>query len=363
MYRINQNIKAPKALFDRINEECLRARAIAPPAQENVEALTAEIKALIKARDAVLVAHFYVDEQLQALAEATGGLVSDSLDMAYFGNDHPATTLAVCGVRFMGETAKILTPAKTVLMPSLEATCSLDLGCPIDLFRAFKANHPDRTVVVYANTSAEVKAEADWVVTSGNAIQIVNHLHEQGEKILWAPDRHLGNWIQTQTNADMLCWQGHCVVHDEFKSTQLNHLMALHPDAVVIAHPESPFEVLDHAEVIGSTKVLIETVSKSSAQKFIVATDEGIFYKMRQSQPQKTFLLAPTGGKGATCTSCGSCPWMALNDLQGLRNCLRDQSNEITIDPAIQKKALQPIKRMLDFSKSQGLAIHAIGDA
>ncbi|MGZ8257364.1 MAG: quinolinate synthase, partial [Gallionella sp.] len=178
------------------------------PAVTDKPALIAHIKAMLKAQDAVLVAHYYVHPDLQDLAEATGGIVSDSLDMANFGNQHPAQTIVVAGVRFMGETAKILNPEKRVLMPDLEAECSLDLGCPADEFSVFCDAHPDRTVVVYANTSAAVKARADWMVTSSIALPIVKYLHERGEKILWAPDKHLGGYIQDQTGADMLLWQG-----------------------------------------------------------------------------------------------------------------------------------------------------------
>ncbi|HEU0282630.1 MAG TPA: quinolinate synthase, partial [Gallionella sp.] len=196
------------------------------PKPEEKAALIAHIKQMLKEQDAVLVAHYYVNSDLQDLAEATGGYVSDSLDMARFGYEHPAKTIVVAGVRFMGETAKILNPEKRVLMPDLDANCSLDLGCPADEFIAFCDAHPDRTVVVYANTSAAVKARADWMVTSSIALPIVSHLKEQGQKILWAPDRHLGRYIQEQTGADMLLWQGSCVVHDEFKMNALEEMMA-----------------------------------------------------------------------------------------------------------------------------------------
>src|SRR5690606_20401107 len=176
------------------------------------------IKALLKQHNAVLVAHYYTDPLIQALAEETGGCVSDSLEMARFGHDHPADTLVVAGVKFMGETAKILTPQKRVLMPTLEATCSLDLGCPIDEFSAFCDQHPDRTVVVYANTSAAVKARADWVVTSSIALDVAEHLAANGKKIIWAPDRHLGDYVRRESGADILMWDGACIVHEEFKA-------------------------------------------------------------------------------------------------------------------------------------------------
>ncbi len=208
------------------------------------------------------MAHYYVDGDLQMIAEETGGYVSDSLDMARFGNQHPATTLVVAGVRFMGETAKILNPEKRVLMPTLEAECSLDLGCPADEFRRFCDAHPDRTVVVYANTSAEVKARADWVVTSSIAVKVAEHLHAKGEKILWAPDRYLGAYVQKVTGADMLLWQGSCVVHEAFKASELERTKARHPDAAVLVHPESPAPVIELADVVGSTTQLIKAAQE-----------------------------------------------------------------------------------------------------
>ena len=207
----------------------------------------------LRARDAVLVAHYYVDGDLQDLAQETGGCVADSLEMARFGRDHTAKTLVVAGVRFMGETAKILSPEKRVLMPDLEATCSLDLGCPPDQFAAFCDAHPDRTVVVYANTSAAVKARADWMVTSSCAVAIVRHLQSLGQKILWAPDRHLGGYIRQETGADMLLWDGACIVHDEFKGVELELMRREHPGALVLVHPESPASVVAQADVVGST--------------------------------------------------------------------------------------------------------------
>jgi len=205
------------------------ARVPQQPGPDERAALKAEIKALLEARDAVLVAHYYVDSELQDLAEETGGCVSDSLEMARFGRESKQQNLVVAGVRFMGETSKILNPEKRVFMPDLDATCSLDLGCPSEEFNSFCDQHPDRTVVVYANTSAAVKARADWMVTSSIALDIVGHLHAQGQKLIWAPDRHLGQYIQKQTGADMLLWQGSCLVHDEFKAEELKMLKAQHP--------------------------------------------------------------------------------------------------------------------------------------
>ncbi|MBE9532880.1 MAG: quinolinate synthase NadA [Proteobacteria bacterium] len=321
----------------------------------------AKIKVLLKEKNAAVIAHYYVDDELQALAEETGGYVSDSLDMANFGAQHSASTLVICGVRFMGETSKILSPEKTIIMPTLEAECSLDLGCPIDEFSEFCDQYPDREVVVYANTSVEVKARADWIVTSSNAIQIVNHLMAEGKKIVWGPDRHLGQYIKNKTGADMIMWQGNCVVHDEFKLYELEQLMAKHPDADVLVHPESPESVIAKADFVGSTKQIIAAGKKSKADTLIIATDHGLFYKMNQAVPGKTLIPAPTGGKSATCKSCAHCPWMAMNTLVNLYEALRDNTNTIEVDEATRQKALIPLNRMIDFSVQQGIL--TAGDA
>lgn len=309
------------------------------------------IKRLLKEKNAVLVAHYYTDPEIQVLAEETGGCVADSLEMARFGNQHSADMLIVAGVRFMGETAKVLTPEKTVVMPTLEATCSLDLGCPIEQFNAFCDQHPDRTVVVYANTSTAVKARADWIVTSSCALEIVEHLDDNGEKIIWGPDRHLGNYIQKQTGADMLMWQGACIVHDEFKTKALHDMKHLHPDAAVLVHPESPAEIIDLADAVGSTSQLIKAAQELPNKKFIVATDRGIFYKMQQLCPEKEFFEAPTAGDGATCRSCAHCPWMAMNGLAEIELALiNPEGKEVFVDMSLRDGALKSLNRMLDFS-------------
>jgi quinolinate synthase len=333
-----------------------------PGAAEKPE-LIARIKRMLKEQDAVLVSHYYVHPDLQDLAEVTGGIVSDSLDMANFGHQHPAKTIVVAGVRFMGETAKILNPEKRVLMPDLKAECSLDLGCPADEFSAFCDAHPDRTVVVYANTSAAVKARADWMVTSSIALPVVKHLKEQGKKVLWAPDRHLGNYVQEQTGADMLLWQGSCIVHDEYKAKELIALKAQHPQAKVLVHPESPRAIVQLADVVGSTTQLIRAAQNIDAKIFIVATDNGILHKMRTLCPGKIFLEAPTAGVGANCTSCSHCPWMAMNGLLNLAEVLESGRNEIYVDPAIIPRAVLPIERMLAFAKQIGLPTRGIGNA
>ena len=315
----------------------------------DLNALKAEIKAQLRAKDAVLIAHYYTDPMIQELAEETGGIVSDSLEMARFGNSHSAETLVVAGVKFMGETAKILTPHKRVLMPTLEATCSLDIGCPVDQFSAFCDQHPDRTVVVYANTSAAVKARADWVVTSSIALEVVDYLDSQGEKILWAPDKYLGNYVQKETGADMLLWDGSCIVHEEFKAKGIVDLKNIYPEAAVLVHPESPDSVVRLADVVGSTSQLIDAAMKLPNQKMIVATDQGIFYKMQQAVPDKELLVAPTGGSGATCRSCASCPWMGMNGLDNLLSCIENGTNEIFVDSKIAQQAIQSLDRMMNF--------------
>ncbi|MGS0740293.1 quinolinate synthase NadA [Glaciimonas sp. GG7] len=338
------------------------ARVAATPTQEEKTALKARIKRLLIEKQAVLVAHYYVDADLQDLAEETGGCVSDSLEMARFGRDHAAQTLVVAGVKFMGETSKILSPHKRVLMPDLDATCSLDLGCPADEFSAFCDAHPDRTVVVYANTSAAVKARADWMVTSSIGLDIVAHLHAQGKKILWAPDKHLGGYIQKKTGADMLLWQGSCLVHDEFKGIELELLRREHPGAKVLVHPESPQDVVDQADVVGSTSQLIAAAQTLDADVFIVATDNGILHKMRMAAPGKRFIDAPTAGNSATCKSCAHCPWMAMNGLQNLADVLESGSNEVHVDAEVSRKAVICIDRMLDFAAERKANTRPSGD-
>jgi len=319
---------------------------------EQRQAYKDKIKQLLKRENAVLVAHYYTDPLLQELAEETGGCVADSLEMARFGSVHEASTLVVAGVRFMGETAKILGPEKRVLMPTLEATCSLDLGCPIETFAPFCDEHPDRTVVVYANTSAAVKARADWVVTSSVGLEIVEHLADQGQKIIWGPDKHLGNYIQKQTGADMLMWDSACIVHEEFKTKGVMDMKALYPEAGVLVHPESPESVIDMADAVGSTTQLIKAAQTLPHRMFIVATDRGIFHKMRQAAPDKQLIEAPTAGSGATCRSCAHCPWMAMNGLENMAHVLETGDQEVLVDPALAEKAMIPLRRMLDFAES-----------
>ncbi|MFT5226318.1 MAG: quinolinate synthase [Polaribacter sp.] len=351
--KMNQGTSCTANAWARVPVEVTLAKKVA---------LKTRIKHLLKEQQAVLVAHYYVDADLQELADETGGCVSDSLEMARFGRDHPAQTVVVAGVKFMGETAKILSPHKRILMPDLDATCSLDLGCPADEFSAFCDAHPDRTVVVYANTSAAVKARADWMVTSSIGLEIVAHLHGQGKKILWAPDKHLGNYIQKETGADMLIWQGSCLVHDEFKAVELELLKQDHPHAKVLVHPESPEAVIALADVVGSTSALIAATQSHDADEFIVATDSGILYKMKQAAPGKRFIEAPTAGNSATCKSCAHCPWMAMNSLQNLADGLESGSNMVQVDTDISRKALTCIDRMLNFAAQNDGNVRPSGD-
>lgn len=336
----------------RVQTHLARAHAPAPLAETEKQQCRDEIKQLLAQRNAALVAHYYVDGDIQALAEETGGCVADSLKMARFGQEHQAETLVVSGVRFMGETAKILSPEKRVIMPTLEANCSLDVGCPIEDFAPFCDQHPDRTVVVYANTSAAVKARADWVVTSSMAVDLIDYLDRKGEKILFAPDKHLGHYIQKQTGADMVMWDGACVVHEEFKADGINDLKKVYPDAGVLVHPESPQPVTEIADVVGSTTQLINAVERMDNPSFIVATDKGIFHKMQQAAPEKLLIEAPAAGSGGTCQSCAHCPWMAMNGLVNLRNALRADDalgQEIHVDPELARQAMIPLQRMVDF--------------
>ncbi|WP_027847888.1 quinolinate synthase NadA [Marinospirillum minutulum] len=334
-----------------VREHLSRATPSASLTDLEETALREQVKQLLVDHNAVLIAHYYTSPVIQALAEETGGFIGDSLEMARFGARHSAQTLVVAGVRFMGETAKILSPEKRVLMPTLEATCSLDIGCDADEFSQFCDEHPEHTVVVYANTSAAVKARADWVVTSSIALQVVSSLHKQGKKILWAPDKHLGDYICRETGAEMLLWDGACIVHEEFKAKGILDLKKIHPTAAVLVHPESPASVVDVADVTGSTSQLLKAAGELPNDTLIVATDRGIFYKMQQENPSKTFLEAPTAGQGATCRSCAHCPWMAMNSLERMARSLNEGSDEIQIAPELIQKALLPLQKMLDFPK------------
>ena len=333
-----------------VQEHLAHEHLQAMPSGQDIGAQKQRIKRLLKRQDATLVAHYYTDALVQELAEETGGCVSDSLEMARFGSHSLSSTLIVAGVHFMGETAKILSPTKRVLVPTLEATCSLDIGCPAKEFTAFCDAHPDHTVVVYANTSAAVKARADWVVTSGIAVKLMEHLASEGKPIIWGPDQHLGRYIAKQTGTEMLLWQGSCIVHDEFKVIGVQQLKQVYPNAAVLVHPESSYAMAEIADFVGSTTQLIKAAQEMPNKEFIVATDRGIFYKMQQAAPDKMLMEAPTAGNSATCRSCAHCPWMAMNDLDKIEQVLLFGTNEIVIDAVLQKQALKPLQRLMDFA-------------
>ncbi len=342
-----------KEFHSRVEKVWPKAEVMQVQTEKDKAFYREKIKRLLKEKNACLIAHYYVDAEIQALAEETGGMLGDSLAMARFGHKHQAQTLVVAGVRFMGESAKILSPNKKVLMPTLEAECSLDVSCQEDEFKAFIAAHPDRTVVVYVNTSARIKALADWTVTSSSALEICEYLDQKGEKILWAPDKYLGRWIENKTGADMVHYNGACIVHEEFKAKALYDLKATYPEAAILVHPESPAEVVALADVAGSTSQLLEASKRLPNKVFIVATETGIFYKMKQSSPDKTFIEAPTMGKGATCKSCAQCPWMGMNSLKNLAEVLESEANEIIVPDDIRKRALIPLERMVNFQNQQ----------
>tara|TARA_B100001287_G_scaffold151540_1_gene127537 strand:+ start:1616 stop:2599 length:984 start_codon:yes stop_codon:yes gene_type:complete len=308
-----------------------------------------EIKTLLKTHNAKLIAHYYVDESIQKIAEDTGGLVSDSLEMARFGQKQIESTLIVAGVKFMGETAKILSPEKNIYVLDSSATCSLDEGCNFDEFKDFCSMHPDREVVVYANTSAKVKSIADWVVTSSIAVSLVEYLTSLGKKLIWAPDKYLGQYIIDRSGADMVLWNSSCIVHEEYKFSELKKMIHDYPDCDVLVHPESPRSIISLADVVGSTSKLIQASQDSKKKYIIVATEKGIFYQMKKLSPNKIFIEAPTAGEGASCKSCGRCPWMKLNSLDKILSVFADNKNEIQIPKHVINDAQKSISRMVSF--------------
>ena len=336
----------PNHLLEKHQTKLLKRKAYN---SDDLKLLKRSIKSLLNEKNGVLISHYYVDKDIQELTEELGGCVSDSLQMAKFGQNCEADLLVVSGVKFMGETSKILSPEKTILMPTLEATCSLDLGCPEEDFKKFCEEHPDREIVVYANTSAEVKALADWVVTSSIALEVIEHLHSQGKKIIWAPDKHLGKYIEDYTGADMILWDASCIVHDEFKYQGLSDMKKLHPDAGVLVHPESPMEVIKLADAVGSTSQILQAAKNLDFDKFIVATDKGIFYQLEKNNPKKVFFEAPTAGNGAQCKSCSQCPWMGLNSLENLKETLLDMKNIIDVPEETIQRAQISLNRMTSF--------------
>ena len=310
--------------------------------KKTFSSLEEEIIYYKKKRNAVILSHFYQDEEIQDLADFVG----DSLDLSRNAEKTKADVIVFCGVRFMAEVAKILSPNKTVLLPDLNAGCSLEDSCKPKDFEIFKKNHPDHIVLSYINCSAEIKALSDIIVTSSNAEKIIKNL-PLDQKIIFAPDKHLGTYLNKITNRKMLLWNGSCIVHETFSEKELVKVKVRNPDAKIIAHPECPENILNYANFIGSTSSLLKYISKDKNKKFIVATEPHILYQMKKNEPNKTFLVAP--GIDGSC-SCSNCPYMELNTLEKLRNCLLNLTPKININNELILKAKKPLNLMLKLS-------------
>lgn len=308
--------------------------------------LVAEIKRLRKEKNAVILAHYYQAPEIQDIADFVG----DSLDLSRKAAETDADVIVFCGVRFMAEVAKILSPEKTVVLPDLAAGCSLEDSCPPDEFEKFVKAHPDHMVLSYINCSAAVKALTDIIVTSSNAEHILRQIPED-QKIIFAPDRHLGGYLSRKLNRDMLLWQGTCIVHEMFSEKELIKLKARHPDAPVLAHPECPDAIIQHADHAGSTSSILKYALESEAETLIIATEPGIIHQMEKAAPHKTFIGAP--GADGNC-GCNTCPYMALNTMQKLYMCLRDLGPEIDLDEATRVAAEKPLRKMLAMSPTAG---------
>ena len=301
--------------------------------------LRAEINRLRREKNAIILAHYYQTPDLQDIADFVG----DSLELSRKAAETSADVIAFCGVRFMAEVAKILSPQKTVVLPDMDAGCSLEDSCPPDEFGRFRAAHPDHISLTYINCSAAVKAHSDIIVTSSSAEKIIAALPKD-QKILFAPDKHLGAWLNKKTGRDMLLWDGTCIVHEAFSETELLKLKALHPDAPVAAHPECPAYILDHAHMIGSTSAILKFALESPANTIIVATEPHIIHQMEKGAPGKVFIGAP--GADGNC-SCNMCPYMALNTMEKLYLALRDLQPVIEVPEPLRLRALLPLNRML----------------
>ena len=327
-------------------EEWVNKGFVDEPVDKSID-LKAAINELKKEKNAVILGHYYQKGEIQDIADYIG----DSLALAQIAAKTDADILVMCGVHFMGETAKVLCPDKKVLVPDLNAGCSLADSCPADKFAEFVKAHPGYTVISYVNTTAAVKAVTDVVVTSTNAKQIVESF-PRDEKIILGPDRNLGNYINSITGREMLLWDGACHVHEQFSVEKIVELKAQYPDAVVLAHPECKSVVLKLADMVGSTAALLKYAVNSDKQRFIVATEAGILHEMQKKCPQKTFIPAPPND--STC-GCNECNFMRLNTLEKLYNCLKYEFPEVTVDPEVAREAVKPIKRMLEISAKLGL--------
>lgn len=311
------------------------------------EILIEKINLLRKEKDAIILAHFYQDEEIQDIADYVG----DSLALAQWATKTTQKIIVLCGVHFMGETAKILSPEKKVLIPDLKAGCSLADSCPAEAFEEFIRNHPNHTVVSYVNTTAAVKALTDIVVTSTNARQVIESLPRE-EKIIFAPDKNLGNYLNAITGRNMLLWEGACHVHEQFSLEKILELKKQYPKALLLAHPECRNYILEIADHIGSTSSLLKFGTQSENNEFIVATESGILHQMKKENPHKRFIPAPPEDAGCACNECS---YMKLNTLEKLYECLKNEEPEITIEEDLRIKAVKPIERMLEISEQHGL--------
>ncbi len=324
---------------------------VLPPASAPTEAgldptldLEAAIDRLRREKNAIILAHYYQDGEIQDLADFVG----DSLDLSRKAAATDADMIVFCGVRFMGEVAKILSPGKTVVIPDAEAGCSLEEACQADAFRAFRQSHPDHVAVTYINCSAEVKALSDVIVTSSNAETIVRALPAD-RPILFAPDRHLGAYIARKTGREMTLWPGSCIIHEQFSEKELVKLKVRHPEAKVAAHPECPETILGHADHVGSTRGILDFVLRSEAREFIIATEPHIIHQMEKAAPHKVFIPAP--GADGSC-DCASCPFMARNTLEKIYLAMLNEAPAIQIPEELRVEALKPLERMLEMSAS-----------
>ncbi len=310
--------------------------------QENFKDIEDEINFLKKKNNAIILSHFYQDEDIQDIADFIG----DSLDLSKKAQKNDADVIVFCGVRFMAEVAKILSPHKKVILPDINAGCSLEESCQVNEFREFKKKYPNHIVLSYINCSAEIKAESDIIVTSSNAGKIIESMPAK-QKIIFAPDKHLGGYLNKITGREMVLWNGTCIVHETFSERELIKMKVRTDDAKIIAHPECPENILNHADFIGSTSSLLRFISTNKNKRFIVATEPHIIHQMKKNEPNKEFLIAP--GNDGNC-SCSNCPYMELNTLEKLRDCLLNLSPEINIDNELILKAKKPLNTMLKLS-------------
>lgn len=325
----------------------LRAKGANPATTAIPSNLEEEILRLKGQMNAVILAHYYQEDDLQDIAD----IIGDSLELARRAAETTADVIVFCGVKFMAEGAKILNPTKKVLLPDLRAGCSLEISCPPQQFKAFREKHPDHIAVTYINCSADIKALSDIIVTSSNAEAILAQLPKD-QKIIFAPDKFLGSYLAKKTGRDMLLWDGSCMVHERFSEQELIKLKVQHPKAHVIAHPECPESLLGHAHHVGSTSSLLSFTEQRPGESFIVLTEAGILHQMEKRSPGSIFYPVPSALDGGACVSCNTCPFMKMNTMEKLYLCMRDQAPELTLPPELIAAARKPLDRMLEMSKN-----------